>query len=122
MNVLIVDDSEIARDVMMDALRVHGCAVTALSSPIGVTRVVVRDQIDVVVIDVNMPSLSGDRLALMFKREGRLGNVGVVLVSGISRKELEELGRQSAADAVVHKEDLRLQLPLAVMQAFGARR
>jgi CheY-like chemotaxis protein len=122
MNVLIIDDSEISRGVMTHALETHGCLVTSLASPIGVTRVVVREHIDVVVIDVNLPSISGDRLASMFRKGSRMGNVGVVLVSGIERSELERLGAQSQADAVVHKEDLIMQLPMAVMRAFGARK
>lgn len=65
--VVIIDDSEFAREEMSNILREAGWEVVALPSPIGATQVIVRQQARVVVLDVCMPSLRGDRLLTLFR-------------------------------------------------------
>src|SRR5687767_12926724 len=122
MNVLIIDDSEIAREVMSNTLNRHGHRVTALPSPIGVTRTVLRESIDVVVVDVNLPTINGDRVAMPFRKQTRLDRVGLVLVSSIDADVLERLGADSEADATVPKSEVSEKLAFAVMHAYNARR
>lgn len=122
MNVLVIDDSDISREVITHVLEDAGHCVVGMSSPIGATRAVIEHKISVVVLDVQLPSISGDRLAAMFRKQSRLSKVGVVLVSGIPYGELVQLGGSCEADAVVHKEQLVSQLALAVTQAAVARR
>jgi DNA-binding response OmpR family regulator len=122
MNVLIIDDSDVAREAMASTLHRHGHRVTALPSPIGVTRTVLRESIDVVVVDVNLPTINGDRLALLFRKQSRLDRVGLVLVSSIEARLLERLGEESAADATVPKSEVSEKLAFAVVQAYNARR
>jgi CheY-like chemotaxis protein len=105
-NVLVIDDCEIARAEMLHRLRRAGLAVSHLASPIGATRVIVDQAIDVVVIDVQMPSIRGDRLAALFKGNPRFATLGVILVTGGSEEELEELGSTAKADAVLSKSEL----------------
>jgi hypothetical protein len=73
-------------------------------------------------IHVTLPSSSGDRIALLSRKHDCMEGLGVVLVSGTPREELQRLGRDSQADAVVHEEELAAQLPFAVMHAFHSRR
>ena len=88
-NVLVIDDCEIARAEMAQRLARAGFKVSNLASPIGATRVIVDQSIDVVVIDVQMPSIRGDRLAALFKGNPRFVTLGVILVTGSSEAELE---------------------------------
>ena len=122
MNVLIIDDSEVARELMSHSLHQHGHRVVAMPSPIGVTRTIQRESIDVVVIDVNLPTINGDRLAMLFRKQNRMDRVGLVLVSGLDYQTLEKLGKDSEADAVVTKPEVTDKLPFAVMHAYNARR
>jgi DNA-binding response OmpR family regulator len=122
MNVLIIDDSDIARELMSDTLNRHGHRVVVMPSPIGVTRTILREGIDVVVIDVNLPTINGDRLAMLFRKQSRLDRIGLVLVSGIDPNTLAKLGKDSEADAVVTKPEVPEKLPFAVMHAYNARR
>jgi CheY-like chemotaxis protein len=122
MNVLIVDDSELACELMSSTLHQHGHRVLAVRSPIGVTRTVLKERIDVAVIDVNLPTIHGDRLAMMFRKQTRLDHVGLVLVSSIDPEALAGLGEACASDAVVSKADITEKLPLAVLKAYKARR
>ena len=105
-NVLVIDDCEIARAEMVQRLARAGFKVSNLASPIGATRVIVDQTIDVVVIDVQMPSIRGDRLAALFKGNPRFVTLGVILVTGSSEAELEELRQVAKADAILSKAKL----------------
>jgi CheY-like chemotaxis protein len=122
MNVLVIDDSELALAMMQERLREYGHHVVALPTPIGVTRIILKEDIHVVVVDVNLPSVRGDTLAKLFRQQPRMKRLGVVLVSGLETSELERLARESDADAVCRKMDIREQLIFAVQSAYNARK
>jgi PleD family two-component response regulator len=82
---------------------------------------VLRHDIQVVVIDVNLPSVRGDRLASLFRANDRMDKVGVVLVSGMERAELGRLAREAGADSVVAKDDIESRLHTAVLEAQKKR-
>jgi two-component system OmpR family response regulator len=122
MNVLIIDDSDLALKTMASTLTLHGHKVLCASSPIGVTRIILNEAIDVVVVDVNLPSMRGDALAALFRKQPRLAHLGVVLVSGIDAEELSRLTRESEADGMCTKKDIPERLHLTVLSAYHARR
>jgi CheY-like chemotaxis protein len=103
LTVLVIDDCEIARTEMSHRLAKAGFKVSNLASPIGATRVIVDQSVDVVVIDVQMPSIRGDRLAALFRGNPRFAALGVILVTGGSEAELDELLEVAKADAVLSK-------------------
>lgn len=91
---------------MLQRLDGAGFNVFSLASPIGATRAIVEQSIDVVVIDVQMPSIRGDRLAALFRGNPRFTRLGVVLVSGGDESELKQLGQATKADGVLSKGSL----------------
>lgn len=120
-HVLVIDDDEIAREYMCDVLRKAGCIVEDMPSSIGVTNKVVRDQFHVVVIDVMMPAIRGDKLASLLRKNPQLRGLGVVMVSGAPREELEQLGPDIDPDRVVNKGQARTELVAAVHKAYEER-
>jgi CheY-like chemotaxis protein len=114
--VLVIDDSEIARAQMVSLLVDAGMKVVSRASPIGATRDILTHQVTVVVIDLLMPGMRGDRLAALFRGNPRLASLGVVLVSGDKEDELHRLRVEVGADAVVPKSQLE-NLPDAVIRA-----
>ena len=119
--VLVIDDCDIARAEMSDRLESSGYQVSTLSSPIGATRVIVEEKIDVVVIDVQMPSIRGDRLASLFRGNPRFSGLGVILVTGGKEEELERLAKTAEADCVLSKANLD-DLPAQVRKLTGPTR
>ena len=119
--VLVIDDCEVARAEMLECLRGARFVTSGLDSPIGATRVLVDQAIDVVVIDVQMPSIRGDRLAALFRDNPRFADLGVILVSGGNVAELEQLGRVARADAVLPKSQLDQLVP-AINECLRRRR
>jgi len=121
-DILVIDDSDIARAKMAGALTEAGYAVLDLPSPIGATRGVVRHGVRLVVVDIQMPAMSGDRLAALFRDNPRLSEVKVVLVSGVAVDALEELAADVGADAVVSKTKGDGALIAAVRRLIGEPR
>lgn len=117
--VLVIDDQDVARDYMTRLLEDAGYSVSAQDSPLGVTRQVIREGITVVIIDVEMPALRGDKLVRLFRHNRRLANLGLVLVSSKDHEELAALGRAAGADAVVTKKSLDRSLVAEVRKLFA---
>ena len=88
LRVLVIDDDDISREMMVDLLRGDGHLVWDLPSPIGATKHIVTEEVQVVVIDIMMPSMRGDKLAALLSRNPKLKELGVVLVSGATVNEL----------------------------------
>jgi len=117
MKTLIIDDDEIARELLRSSLESADHAVFELPSPIGATKKIIEEKINVVVLDVMMPEVSGDKLAKMLRGNPRMGRVGIVLVSSLRADELRRLQVESGADEVVEKARIRQDLAAAVKRA-----
>ena len=107
---LVIDDDEIARELVVSTLRDDGYETFELASPIGATQVISREKIEIVVLDIMMPGLSGDKLAKMLRANPRLGLLGIVLVSSCSPEQLAQVAESVRADAVVRKSEIRHKL------------
>jgi CheY-like chemotaxis protein len=120
MRVLVVDDSEIALELMRASLAKSGHEVFTSSTAVGVSVILHRERIEVVVLDVELASFRGDRLADVFRKQPRLDKVGIVLISGQPREQVEAIAAGCAADAFLSKAEVEL-LPRVVLRAFNSR-
>ena len=120
-SVLVIDDDEIAREYLCDVLRRAGFIVDDLPSTIGVTNKIVRDKYHVVVLDVMMPAIRGDKLAGLLRKNPHLQGLGVVLVSGAPASELTQLIEDFDPAGVIGKAEARAKLPAAVLRAAQER-
>jgi CheY-like chemotaxis protein len=118
---LVVDDDDVVRTQLASLLSGANHLVHQLPSAIGVTRAVLQHQIDVVAIDIMMPSLPGDKLAALLRQNPKLKQLGVVLISSRPIEELHQLASEVSADAVVAKADLNVKFVAAVERAARAR-
>jgi len=107
--VLVIDDSDVDRQVMADILTDAGYTVHQLPSPIGATRTARELQVGVVIIDQNLPSLDGSKLAALFRSAG-LAELRVVLISSADEVAMLEITRKAKADAFVSKQRMREEL------------
>jgi CheY-like chemotaxis protein len=119
--VLVIDDDEIARELLGSELEQAGFEVLSLPSPIGASRVIQAHDVNAVVLDVVMPAMSGDRLAALLRNNPRFANLALVLVSSQGAVELHKLAATVGADAVVSKKDIRKVLADSVLNALRAR-
>jgi len=120
--ILLIDDDDIAREFLSSLLKDAGHEVLELPSPIGATRTIINEHIDVVVLDVFMPQMDGDKSAKMLRENPRLEGLPIVLVSSCDPEQLEEIAIRVKADAVVAKADALFNLVPAVNRiSFRAR-
>ncbi len=107
---LVIDDSDTARARTASLLRLAGCHVHELPSAIGASRLALREDIEVAMVDIGMPGLSGDKLIQVFKSNSRLCKMIVVVVSGRSEEELAVLAKGGLPDAVLPKSRINDEL------------
>jgi CheY-like chemotaxis protein len=103
-SVLVIDDSDIDRQVMVDLLMGAGFEVYELPSPIGATRKARELNVRAVVIDQNLPSLDGSKLAALFRTNAGMQDIRVVLVSSSDESQMQDIARQAKADAFIAKQ------------------
>ena len=121
LRVLVIDDDDIAREMLCDALRDAGHDVHDLPSAIGATRAIFDQNIEAVVLDVMMPSINGDKLARLLRQASRGKHLTIILVSSRPVTELNELALSARADAVVSKGAARKELALTLRRAHAQR-
>lgn len=109
-SVLIIDDSPAARAAIAATLRIAGYCVFELASAIGATRMILRNNIAAVIVDLGMPGLSGDKLVGLLRSNPRLSQLVVIVVSGQDSAELQRIANECPVDAVLPKRDVNSRL------------
>lgn len=124
-NVLVVDDDEVVLVAIADLLEEAGYRVVTRESPIGATQVIVRENIDIAVLDVNLPVMQGDNMARLLQTWDRVKELPIVIISGVSQSKMEALQAELAQTRFVPKAAMnRLLLPTLdeLLQRRDARR
>jgi CheY-like chemotaxis protein len=108
--VLVIDDSDIDRQVMLDLLTRAGFQVHDLPTAIGATRAAREFNARAVVIDQNLPALNGAKLAALFRSNPSLKDIRVILISSNDEATMAQLVREARADAFVSKNKMHTDL------------
>ncbi|MBI3185380.1 MAG: chemotaxis-specific protein-glutamate methyltransferase CheB [Myxococcales bacterium] len=101
--VLVVDDSPVVLEAARGVLEEAGFQVTTLENPLEVARAVRRERPDLVLIDLCMPALGGDRVASIIRQHGLSGETLLLLYSDRPSEELEAKARECGADGFIEK-------------------
>src|SRR5215467_681189 len=115
-HLLCVDDERVLVLLTAEILATHGYRVTALSNPLQAAEIFHRENIELAVLDYQMPEMSGTCLAAQLKRVR--AKVKVVLFTGSLQIPASEL---SHVDAVVNKTD-GIQVLVATVNRLFAKR
>jgi len=100
--VLIVDDDALHLSLTQRLLGSHGIEVLTCDSPLGVSNLVRHNKPDVVLLDVNMTQLSGDRVLSVARRHAPPGTQ-FILYSAADEEKLRELATRAGADGWLSK-------------------
>jgi DNA-binding NtrC family response regulator len=98
---LVVDDDQVALEVTRERLERAGFEVVTRQSALGTSAYIMKEKPDYVLLDVNMPGLTGDALAKLLK--GRGPHSRVILHSCADRKKLATLAKQCGAVGIIEK-------------------
>jgi CheY-like chemotaxis protein len=96
----------VALEIARARLEKMGHEVVTRDSAVGTTAMIIREKPDVLLLDVEMPLLSGDEIMHAI-REKRLVNRGdelsFILYSGTEVSELRRLVKETGALGAIHK-------------------
>lgn len=101
--IVIVDDSRSVLHQAATALTKAGYRVVTVDSPFAAAAVTTRESPDLVLMDVHMPALSGDKLVALMRKRDDLRAIRIALFSSDEPKMLAQLAQDCGAAGVVHK-------------------
>jgi len=101
--VMIIDDSETVLKVTAHKLKIAGFDVITAGNERSLLEIA-QHKPDLVLLDVSMPGLTGDRIAQLLKDTGLLKRGLVVFFSSRTAAELEDLVIQTGAAGYIRKD------------------
>jgi DNA-binding response OmpR family regulator len=122
--VLIVDDDEMAREVMRTILQAEGCVVTTAESGSRALELLKTVVFDLIILDINMPGVDGLEVLTRLKEGGATADSSVVMTS--ARNDMETVMRcvDLGADSYLLKPvdpALFVERVLGALRRFRAR-
>lgn len=121
--IVIVDDSKSVLQQAASVLTKAGFRVVTVDSPFAAAAVLARELPDLVLMDVHMPALSGDKIVSLMRKRDHLQDLKVALFSSDEPVALAQLARDCGAAGVVHKgetlENLVAQVRALLPKAGG---
>lgn len=101
--VLLVDDEPFILTAVGGVLRSGGFDVLTCEMWAGVANMVRTECPDIVLLDYNMPSLKGDNICVILKRNIHDAAMKVVLFSSEAEGELKRIAERCGADGYIKK-------------------
>jgi DNA-binding response OmpR family regulator len=99
---LVIDDSEDVRNLAMQVL-IDEHKVYTIDSWVHATEYIFKYSIDLILLDINMPGLSGDKLAEVLMRSVKSKPVNIVLFSAMDKAELRRKAKEVNAMGYITK-------------------
>lgn len=92
--ILIIDDDPVHLTSTKGILEADGYEVFTHDRPFGATNVVADLKPDLILLDVNMPALSGDKLASIMRGNARIRQTRMMLYSSNDEDALRETSQR----------------------------
>lgn len=115
--IMIIDDNNLILEVIGDYFEEAGFTVVKRDQALGTSTAVYEEQPDLVLLDVNMPTLSGDELVGLIKDNNKK-EIKVFLHSEQDEWTLRKLVEKTGADGFFKKSDNREELLRIVQKAL----
>lgn len=119
---MVVDDSRTFCKMVSDILTDVDADVMVQTRAFGVAARVLTDKPDVVLLDVEMPGLSGLAALEVLRNHPKTSSLPVLLLSALPEMELSELARNHGADGYLCKgcrEEMESKLPNKVLRSMS---
>jgi CheY-like chemotaxis protein len=106
--VLVVDDSEIAARLLREELESAGFEVQAAPDAETATSLILKraTRPDLILLDVNMPGVTGPQFCRFVKTNDRFKGIKVVFCSGEDREKVAALAAECGADGFLTKDQV----------------
>jgi two-component system, OmpR family, response regulator len=100
--ILIIEDDEYSREAVEHLLKAEGCETRSAAGGVSGYRAARRFSPDVIVLDLNLPDIDGQRVLRKLRANRALGGVPIIVITGYSRDEIPA-GVSSSADFCITK-------------------
>ena len=118
-HVLLVDDSRVTREMMRRLLEDAGFAVTGVESADDAMLALVRESVDCLVTDIEMPGVDGLDLTRRLRNETEYADLPIVVVSTLDSPSDRLAGLESGANAYLTKQGLDVRELVALINRVG---
>ncbi|HUF17788.1 MAG TPA: response regulator [Thermoanaerobaculia bacterium] len=119
--VLILDDNPLVLKLARALLEREGATVLTSSSWIEFNHALALHEPSVILLDINLPSIKGNRLSEVLKSQTERRDIPIILISDLPERSLEELLPSSGADAWLRKPLTRDKLIDAIFGVLPAQ-
>lgn len=118
--VVIADDSPTLRRIVSSVLKGEGYDVVAVEDGMQAVRTVFRTQPDAVILDVQMPRVSGYVAARLLKGDWQTADIPIVLLTTLDAASERYWGAQTGAERYLTKDFEAPELARAVREVVEA--
>jgi two-component system alkaline phosphatase synthesis response regulator PhoP len=100
--ILYVDDDEATLNVVSKYLTAKGFEVLTTTNPF-VAPILEKEKPELMILDINMPLLSGDRIADVLTRQGYADTIPIIFFSAEPVEKIERITKRLPAASYVIK-------------------
>jgi DNA-binding response OmpR family regulator len=101
--ILIIDDDKVILEILKDAFNQEGYSVFTSEQSLGTSRMVSQIKPHLLVMDVIMPGLNGDKICRILKNSNINKEMKIILYSNKAQDELKSLAAMAEVDAFLTK-------------------
>ncbi|HVZ35576.1 MAG TPA: response regulator [Polyangiaceae bacterium] len=105
-DILVIDDDYAYGELTVQRLESRGYSAEFYLGPFGALNAIRQIAPVLLILDVNMPGLTGAGIAELLRKTRGLAEMRVMLHSSMSQDELDELVADGVAHAALHKTPL----------------
>ncbi|MHC2991624.1 autoinducer kinase [Pontibacter sp. HJ8] len=117
-NVLIVEDNEIENKAVAELLLAHGLKSTSAHSAEEAERVLAKQNVDGIILDLNLPGMNGYDWMKKIKSQTGLSDIPIIIYSGKDLSEDEENALKEFANTIIIKNEYSYLRLLDEVQLF----
>jgi DNA-binding response OmpR family regulator len=117
--VVIVEDSPTQAKLIAAQLSQHGVITVIADDGLAGLRAVYEYQPDLVVLDVNLPTMDGFQVCYRLKRDPDTAHIPVVMLTVEANAEETLIGLDMGADDYIPKDGFATENLLVTLQAMG---
>ena len=104
-HLLIVEDDSLLSEVLSRQFETSGYQVSTVTNAAAARRVLASNQINLILLDIKLPNMNGFDFLDELKRDDRLKNIPVIIISNLGQKEEIERGLKGGAVDYIVKAD-----------------
>jgi putative two-component system response regulator len=119
--ILCVDDEDFTLDLLETLLQPHGYEVMTALNGKEALDLLSKKNIDLVLLDVNMPKMDGHEVCRAIRADGELKHIPVIMITSMDSRDNKLKAMESGADEFLSKPIDQAELLLRIKNTLNSR-